>query len=506
MKKLFGRLFISILSVSLLVLFFVLFFIGIFYVRASKQWSNNSFDEFSNKFALCLAEDNESPNLKNVISNALDCALEDNRISGLIFRDAEGRIVYSLGKTQLGDILSHRDMPLDGRERPMDMNFLHNTRFEIGGIETNSYRTVVTNSPLSLIQTKTLEDQLLVDLIKINENRSAFEKRKIEVPLEVDAKSITGSVIIIDNDEFSYAIDVLVFTPSTYKNSKDIFSVGLIWLISIILIALQFSLVLSYHFSRQLENYAKGLRKALFQLSKGKENVDLPHYNVEEYQQINQAVQLLDKDLSQNRKNRKAWLRNITHDLNTPVTSMQILLDGIEDKIFPLNEDTISLLKKEHTDLSTRIKRVVLYASLQSPDKQIYISVCRTQDIISSVKKAIGDVERIKFIEFDKEIVAEFSSIVLAITCLVENAIQYGTGEVLVEISKNQVKVINKGTILNDISIFEPWERGDKGRTQGGNGLGLPIAHEVMRLHNGKISLAQVDDKVVALLKWSAKV
>ncbi|MGD6731637.1 MAG: sensor histidine kinase [Pleomorphochaeta sp.] len=494
MKKLFGRLFVSILSVALLVLFFVIFFITIFYIRSSRQWANSSFDEFSHRFAVCLSETNKPIDLRSIVGVSLNCAEEDNRISGLLFRNEEGEVVYSLGKTQMGEMLSQR-------ERPMIMD-IPNPGLEVGVFDEHSYQFVVTNSPVTLVQTMNINNQLLVDLIRVSDNNSVFEKREIEVPMGVEPSSITGSIIIMDGDEFSYAIDVLVFSPATYKYSKDIFSVGSIWIISIILIALQFSLVLSYYFSKQLENYAKGLRKALFQLSKGEENVELPKYKVEEYEEINEAVKLLDQDLSQNRQNRKAWLRNITHDLNTPVTSMQILLDGIEDKIFPLNNDTISMLKKEHSDLSARIQRVVLYASLQSPDKQITISHCSTKEIISAIEKRKLDFSRVKFVELDDEVIADYTLIVMAIISLIENAIEYGEKDVIVEISKNKVTVINKGNLEIDDAIFEPWERGDKSRSKGGNGLGLPIAYEIMRLHNGTININQEDDNVIAKLTW----
>jgi len=498
MKKLFSRLFVSILSVSLFVLLFIMFFLAVFYFKASKQWSNNSFNEFSQRLAVCLAQNSDDFNLKNIVGTSLDCALEDNRISGLIFRNEEGKVIYSFGKTQFGG-------PLSQREEHLDIDSSHK-KLESGTIDDESYKSVVTISPINLIQTKMLNNLLYVDLIQITNSDNIFEKRKIEVPEQVDAKSITGSIIITKDNQFLYAVDVLVFTPSTYKYSKDLFSVGSIWLISIILIALQFSLVLSYYFSRQLENYAKGLRKALFKLSKGEENVDLPQYNVEEYQEINLAIKKLDKDLAQNRKNRKAWLRNITHDLNTPVTSMQILLDGLEDNIFPLDHTTIALLKKEHTDLSKRINRVILYSSLQSPDKEIYISKCSVDDIINYIKKSDIYTEEIQFVKFENYLDADYSTIILAINSLIENALEYGVGEIIVEFSKNEVQVINKGKLKKDVSIFEPWERGDKSRSEGGNGLGLPIVYEVMRLHNGSITLNEVDGKVIAQIKWSTDI
>ncbi|MGD1821683.1 MAG: sensor histidine kinase [Pleomorphochaeta sp.] len=469
-------------------------------MRSSRDWSNIAFEEYCNRLSSVLSNEIDQVEIQDLVHISLMTATEDNRISGLIFRDEEGKVIYSFGKTPLGEELTQRKSVNEFNIGPPPM------MLEEGIIDDSSYKNIKTNSPINLIEVSSLDNKTLVDLIVINEGNGLFDKREIEVPLGVNKDALTGSIIVKDDCGLVYGIDVLVFSPTNYKYSKDIFRQGYIWIISALLIAIIISLILSFYFSKQLENYAKGLKKALNKLSNGEENVTLPYYNVEEYNEINKSVKLLDDNLSQNRKNRKAWLRNITHDLNTPIASMQILLDGIKDKIFPLNDDTISLIKKEQTNLSNRVNRVVLFASLQSPDKEIYISHCNTEDIISSLNKTKMDFERVKFVENDKEIIADFTTIVLALKCLIENALAYSKDEIIVELSKNEIKVINTGSIESNDSIFEPWERGDSSRTDGGNGLGLPIVYEVMKLHNGSINLISENYKVYAIMKWNRDV
>ncbi len=494
MRRLFSRLFISFLGVALFILFFVLAFFIVVFTHSARQWSNIAFDEYTKDLASTISDDMNGLAIEDFIEKALISASQDNRISGLIIKDLNNKNIFSFGKTQIGENL------LGGKD-----DFTFDREITLLKEETNTnavYENVVINSPINLIQFSTVTNQNFVDLIRMNASNSLFDKRVVEVPQGVNSDSITGSIFVYEDDTLLYEIDVLIFTPTTYKYSKDIFSVSSLWITAIIMIAIQFSLLLSFYFSKQLESYANGLKVALHELSKGKENVDLPYYNVEEYNQINKAIKLLDNDLSQNRKNRKAWLRNITHDLNTPITSMQILLDGVEDKIFPLNDETVSMLKQEHNHLSKRVNRVVLYASLQSPEKEIEISYCSSRDIINSLNKNDINFERVNFIEEDNCVIADFSTIVLALTCLIENALEYGVSDVDVILSKYEIKVSNIGKIKNDNAIFEPWERGDESRTAGGNGLGLPIVYEVMKLHSGTIKIQNSNNKVIAIMKW----
>ena len=62
--------------------------------------------------------------------------------------------------------------------------------------------------------------------------------------------------------------------------------------------------------------------------------------------------------------------------------------------------------------------------------------------------------------------------------------------------------ITNEGTIDPSIDFFEPWSRGDSSRHEPGTGLGLPIVYQVMRLHEGRATIEQVENTVVVTLIW----
>jgi signal transduction histidine kinase len=77
---------------------------------------------------------------------------------------------------------------------------------------------------------------------------------------------------------------------------------------------------------------------------------------------------------------------------------------------------------------------------------------------------------------------------------LIENALHYGNGEVLVRSAPGAVEVLDRGPGLAPdelTAVFERFHRGRAGRAgPAGTGLGLPIARELARRWGGDVTLA----------------
>jgi len=81
---------------------------------------------------------------------------------------------------------------------------------------------------------------------------------------------------------------------------------------------------------------------------------------------------------------------------------------------------------------------------------------------------------------------------------LVENALHYGNGEVLLRSAPGAVEVLDRGPGLADdelAAVFERFHRGRAGRAgPAGTGLGLPIARELARRWGGEVTLVNRAD------------
>jgi signal transduction histidine kinase len=81
---------------------------------------------------------------------------------------------------------------------------------------------------------------------------------------------------------------------------------------------------------------------------------------------------------------------------------------------------------------------------------------------------------------------------------LIENALNYGDGEVEIRARPGAIEVLDRGPGLGDDelgAVFERFHRGRAGRAgPAGTGLGLPIARELARRWGGDVTLGNRDD------------
>ena len=242
------------------------------------------------------------------------------------------------------------------------------------------------------------------------------------------------------------------------------------------------------------------IKRALRDLANGNYHakIDKKLVAYEDFEVIAESIDQLGDDLDRHRKSRREWLKNISHDLNTPLTSMNILLSGAEDGLFPLNSDLIKALKKEADILAGRIASVNYYSTLLSQRELNTVSADITEILASAIYgRSCCTLEKddgIPPLDVDYDLVKRAFSEIL------DNSEEYGekggTTSIAVRMEKDGVAVYftNRGHLPSPRPpFFEPWARGDASRHEGGSGLGLPIVHQIMELHHGSVEIDELD-------------
>nr|WP_321232436.1 ATP-binding protein [uncultured Psychroserpens sp.] len=207
---------------------------------------------------------------------------------------------------------------------------------------------------------------------------------------------------------------------------------------------------------------------------------------------------------------RKEFLGNVSHELKTPLFTVQgyllTLLDGaIDDK--NVSEKYLNRANKGLERLIYIVKDLDMITKLEVGDLRLNIQVFDIVELVQNVfdllemKAAKKKISLIFDLDYDKPIMvlADRERIQQVLTNLIVNSIKYGEEKGTTEISienliKNKVivRVTDNGEGISEANIprlFERFFRVDKSgsRKEGGSGLGLAIVKHIIEAHEEKI-------------------
>ena len=198
---------------------------------------------------------------------------------------------------------------------------------------------------------------------------------------------------------------------------------------------------------------------------------------IKELNQLSVSYNKMLERLSDAFEIQRQFTASAAHELRTPLSLMQVQLDLYHSTQHPGSDaDTVQMIKML-TEQNDRLGKMEDLEPL-AQEKNI---------------KLIGKYKNITMIGSD-------ILIYRLVYNLVENAIKYNhsDGQVTVNAYKNQkhiyLSVEDTGSgIPKELRerVFEPFFRVDKSRSRelGGVGLGLALVHEIVRVHDGSISI-----------------
>ena len=226
---------------------------------------------------------------------------------------------------------------------------------------------------------------------------------------------------------------------------------------------------------------------------------------------------------------RKQFVANVSHELNTPVTSIkgfsETLLDGAMHDPQAL-EHFLSIILKESDRLQALIKELLELSKVEQQDFQLNLQEIDIVPVLRDTfamleKKAAKKHIHLEIQNFSHPIMCEVDTFRLKQVCLnlVSNAISYTPpyGKVRIMAKEESEKIFidieDTGIGIEEEEfprIFERFYRVDKDRSResGGTGLGLAIAKHIMEAHHGEITIKSEKNVgstfTIILPKWQS--
>ena len=227
---------------------------------------------------------------------------------------------------------------------------------------------------------------------------------------------------------------------------------------------------------------------------------------VKELNQLSVSYNRMLERLSDAFEIQRQFTANAAHELRTPLALMQVQLDLYHSNSHPDNDaDTVQMIKmvtEQNDRLNKMVKTLLDMSELQTVGRDDEIILDALVDEVLEDLEPLAEGKNIRLIGKCKDITIVGSDILIyrLVYNLVENAIKYNHsgGQVTVTADRKEkhvyLSVEDTGTgIPEELKerVFEPFFRVDKSRSRelGGVGLGLALVREIVRVHDGSITV-----------------
>ena len=229
----------------------------------------------------------------------------------------------------------------------------------------------------------------------------------------------------------------------------------------------------------------------------------------ESFNEMAAKLEKVEADKKRLEESRQRMLVNLSHDVKTPITSIQgyakaLQLGMIEDEAH--EQRILSLIYTKSQLVSELIDEVFELSKLESPDYPVIMEEQDLAEFLREIAVEFYELYEEKQLSFDcsipqGEIIVLFNKSLLyrAVSNLLGNSLKYNSAGTRVGLKladsgeKVQIEITDNGVGISEPlrdKIFEAFVRGDAARkSDGGTGLGLTIARHIAEKHDGRLTL-----------------
>lgn len=241
----------------------------------------------------------------------------------------------------------------------------------------------------------------------------------------------------------------------------------------------------------------------------------------EDFNAMAEKLEKTEREKKQLEESKKRMLVDISHDLKTPITTIQGYIEALQRGLIQdetKKQRTLDLLHSKARLVTALIEDVFELSKLESPD---YPFKTEPADIAEFIREIAADFyssfeEKHFVFQFDIptcEMIIPFHHHLLyrAVSNILSNALSYnpeGTKvylKLMDDVEHVQILIEDNGVGIAESykdKVFEAFVRGDQSRkSDGGTGLGLAISKNIVEKHGGQIHLDTSQGNTVFQLK-----
>lgn len=299
-------------------------------------------------------------------------------------------------------------------------------------------------------------------------------------------------------DDFASNFSVQVYNnKADYKRKSLVFSV---------MMALFGGVVTYFICGRALKPLNEFSKKIEEVQAQNLADSEIEENDVKELNQLSVSYNKMLKRLSETFETQRQFTANAAHELRTPLAVMQVQLDVYNSTKHPDNDacatQTIQMVTEQNERLSKMVKTLLDMSELQTVARDDEIALDALVEEVLADLEPLAQEKNIQLVQACEPVTMMGSDILIyrLVYNLVENAIKYNRldGTVTVMATEKEghicIQVEDTGNGIPEelkVRVFDPFFRVDKSRSRalGGVGLGLALVHEIVRVHDGEVTI-----------------
>ena len=336
-------------------------------------------------------------------------------------------------------------------------------------------------------------DEILKNIENEKVLNEIFQKNELKIKKDFDSinseilyqkKYDFGNVTIIkESFEDEFIIEIKYLENKYILKTPDEENVNDKTILNILISVDIFLLVLIFLYIFKLLSPLKIITKEITNFANGDLSSRININSKDEIGILANSFNKMATSLENSIKTREELLRDIGHELRTPIAKGKFAIEKIDD--FSQKE----LLKKIFIDLETLTNELIELEKLNLTKLNLSTFSAETLIIESLGKLYLEDESKIEIhINEDFKISGDLYYLSTALKNLIDNALKYATSyPIIIETNKNEISISNKGTKLSkELEYYlKPFTQELSQRD--GFGLGLSIVKKIMDKHGFQV-------------------
>ncbi|MEK5416537.1 sensor histidine kinase [Paenibacillus sp. FSL L8-0708] len=270
-----------------------------------------------------------------------------------------------------------------------------------------------------------------------------------------------------------------------------------------VLFSLGFVMISVLHVVRPITR----LTTATKRISKGRYDIKLNTWRRDEIGQLASHFMIMSRELERTNRARQEFVANVSHEIESPLTSIQGFAQALQDSTLPEDErlQYLNIIDQESHRLSLLSKQLLTLSSLDYDPNSIQK---KSTDLRAQLRQVVQIMEwrltekqlAVRLNLADISVLGDPNLLFQVWMNLLSNAIKYTPAEGSIMISAKlmeqncivSVSDTGEGISAEELPlIFDRFYKVDRARTHEthSSGLGLAISQKIVEAHNGTIEV-----------------